>query len=221
MSKDRLDFTTYANGERRSPLRPLAHEPTLAPQEPKGDWVPLPQDFVEKLSTAAQFVGGRHPQMPLMQYVYLLDRHLYATNNECIIQIAVDVPGEARFLVEEAKAVKALAPTRMLHSHEAVALAGDGGWCQFDRIGPDADANMSLAETMKAMIGQHWERASSEVDIDVPPPTQEEKTFETAGAAFSRSNLRRILAITKRVRFDSDPVAFGDGDTKGLMVPLS
>lgn len=221
MSKDRLDFTTYVNGESRSPLRPLASGPSLTPQEPIGDWIDLPPDFTDKLSTACQFVGGKHPQMPLMQYVFLLDKHLYATNNECIVQVAVDVPGEARFLVEEAKAVKALAPTRMLRSHEAVAFAGDGSWCQFERVGPDADANMSLAATMKDMIDQHWERASDEVDIDVPPPTKDERTFETAGAAFSRSNLRRVLAITKRVGFDSDPVVFGDGDTKGLMVPLS
>jgi len=221
MIKDRIDFTTYANGERRSPLRHLAVGPAPMPAEPEGDWIDLPPEFIDRLWAAAQFVGGRHPQLPLMQYVFLFDEHLYATNNECIVQIEADLPGEARFLVEEVKALRGLAPTRTLFSHEFVAFAGDTGWCKFERIGPDTEANMTLAETMKAMIGQHWCEAGDKVDLDVPPPTKEDKTFEIAGATFSRSNLRRVLALTKCVGFDSDPVVFGEGSTKGLMVSLN
>lgn len=156
-----------------------------------------------------------------MQHVFLLDGHLYATNNECIVQVEADLPGEARFLVEEVKVLRGLAPTRTLFSQGSVTFAGDTGWCKFERIGPEAEANMTLAETMKSMISQHWREAGDKVDLDVPPPTKEEKTFDIAGVTFSRSNLRRILALTKCVGFDSDPVMFGEGSTKGLMVSLN
>lgn len=221
MNKDRLDFTTYERGERRSTLRYLAAGPARFPSEPKGDWIDLPPDFSDKLGSASQFVGGRHPQLPLMQYVFLLNGHLLATNNECIVQVKVGVRGEARLLVQEAKAVECLRPTRALFSHDAVAFAGDGGWYRFERIGPDADANMTLAATMEEMIAKHWTGAEPVGDLDVPPPSKKEKTFEVSGAAFSRANLRRVLALTKCVAFDSDPVAFGQGGLKGLMVPLS
>ena len=152
---------------------------------------------------------------------------MYATDNECVVEIAVGTGlTGARFLADDMSALVGFGapPTRALLSHKVVAFGwDDGSWYKFERIGPDRDGNVVLASKIKALIDSHWASMPDAISASEKESilVGKDATVRVGDASYRRSTLRKVLKLTTCVDFTTDPVAFGFPDGKGLMVPAA
>lgn len=124
----------------------------------------VPSGFLDGLLCARKFVQQGPLVFPWVQYVYLLEGKLYASDNHCIIEIDLGNPafGAARFSVGDVAVLKSFGadPHRAKCADGKTTFTWKGGqWCQFH-----GDlAGMELAVQSRRLLDENW-REAQELD---------------------------------------------------------
>lgn len=187
--------------------------PGLSPQEvtrPNGDWMPVPQGFRDALVIARRFTGKRHQLFPEVQFVYLVDGMLYASDNRCIVEIDLksETFGRARFTAGDVATLKAMPtePSEATFRADEMAFSwlDDGSWCRFDTEASGFD----LADKCRSLLNQFWHEGPDIATLDTL-------------TGWHEASIKKVTRVAETFDPGVTPAPFSFPNGRGLIVKPS
>ncbi len=196
----------------------------------------VPVGFVTALKRVSKFAGRSNMIFPWVQYVYLVDGRLYASDNRCVVEIDLGDPsfGPARFSAGDVSVLSTMGsdPQQARFSDGEVAFAWEGGqWCVFrsDLKG------LQLVEKSRVLLDQFWQKGrelSSDTRKAMLDVVRKRESTDTPRFKASATGLpddyfwhygaiSKVLAVAERFDAASIPNSFTFTNGRGLIVQPS
>lgn len=201
-----------------------------------GGELPVPTGFIEALLRASKFSGRSNKTFPWVQYVYLSEGKLYASDNRCIVEIDLGDPafGPARFSLGDVSVMKAIGhnPHMAKFTSEGAAFTWeDGRWCSFNiqMVGTE------MVDRSRALLQEFWHErrkvlpkmASAIKKIAKTKKAGEVARFKAAQIDQSEDQfwhcgaIAKVMEVATNYNPSATPTPFTFPNGKGLIVKPS
>ena len=201
-----------------------------------GGEIPVPPGFIDALLRASKFTGRSNKTFPWVQYIFLVDGKLYASDNRCIVEIDLGDPafGPARFSPGDVSVMKAIGENphmAKLTGGKAAFTWEDGRWCLLNiRM-----AGTEMVDRSRGLLHKFWHKgrkvlpktASAIRKIAKTKKATEVARFKAASIDQSKDQfwhcgaIAKVMEVAENYDPNATPTPFTFPNGKGLIVKPS
>lgn len=205
-------------------------EPVETPGRPQGDWRPAPAGVRNAVLNAARFTGSHNTIYPFLNFIYVLDGKLYASDNRCIVEVDLGASnlGFGALTPADVRVLKARsdAPSEILLSTDCTAFMWlDHGWCRVDRAENEQTTGIEHAVQCRTLIAKFWREGTPAEGLSKAVSeaieTADDAEVSVLGSRWHAPSLAKVAKLARRFEASESPAAFTFEKGRGLIVKAS